>query len=177
MMGIVGTLIPIVISCAAFTFSIFTWQGHRRQDKRDLLLKIHERLTDVDIQRGRRILYQKVRSVEEAKTLFLENPEDYDLANRALSMLNMAALYVEYGYVDKELFMLDWGFVFASIFENCQHFIAERIERNSVQPQAWPHFRHLAMEAAAREWDNHDLPSAKKKLRFPIRKSHKHTVI
>ena len=77
-MNITGTLIPIILSCVAFIFSIFTWRERRFQDQRDLLLKIHERLTDVDIQRGRRILYQKVRSVEEARALFLGNPEDYD---------------------------------------------------------------------------------------------------
>ncbi len=154
-MNIIVTLVPIILSCAAFVFSLFTWRERKFQDQRDLLLKIHERLTDVDIQRGRRILHQKVHSVEDARALFLEHPDDYDFANRALSMLNLAALYVEYGYVDKELFMLDWGFVYASILENCQHFITERVERNSAFPQAWSHFQFLATQAAAGDLDDY----------------------
>jgi hypothetical protein len=94
-------------------------------------------------------------SIEEARSLFIENPDDYDFANRALSVLNLAALYVEYGYIDEELFMLDWGFVYAGILENCQHFIAERVERNSAYPQAWSHFQFFAMQAAARDLDDY----------------------
>jgi hypothetical protein len=100
----VYVLIPIVISCAAFVFSVFTWRERRAQDQRDLFLRIHERLVDVDLQRGRRVLFQMVQSIEDARALFQDRREDSDLANRALAMLDVAALYVERGYVDRDLF-------------------------------------------------------------------------
>jgi len=77
----------------AFAFSIFNWRERKRQDQRDLFLKIHERLVDMDLQRGRRIIYLDVHSVEQAKALFQKRPADYDLGDRALAMLDLAALY------------------------------------------------------------------------------------
>jgi hypothetical protein len=86
--------IALGISLLAFCFGIFSWLEHKRQDKRDLFLKINERLAEIDLQRGRRILYRDVNSKEDAKALLDKRPDDYDLANRALAMLDIAALYV-----------------------------------------------------------------------------------
>src|SRR5262245_19077114 len=96
--------IALIISSAASAFGIFTWRDHKRQDKRDLLLQLHERLHDVELQRGRRILYQ-VRSVEDARALFQQGPEDYDVDNKALWMWDIAALYADKGYIDRAGFM------------------------------------------------------------------------
>jgi Tfp pilus assembly protein PilN len=63
------TVISIVLACAAFLFSIFTWRERRSQDQRDLFLKRHERLIDIDLQHGRRILAQSIRSTKDAQSL------------------------------------------------------------------------------------------------------------
>jgi hypothetical protein len=81
------TVIPIVLASAAFLFSIFTWRERRSQDQRDLFLKMHERLIDIDLQRGRRILGQAIHSAKDVQALFHDSPDQYDLANRALAML------------------------------------------------------------------------------------------
>lgn len=146
-MELTYTLIAIIISCSAFAFSVFTWRERRAQDQRDLFLRIHERLIDADLQRGRRILFQ-MHSIEDAQTLFRDKPEDSNLANRALAMLDVAALYVERGYVDRSLFNQEWGFTYASILESARYFIAERASRGvRPGPQPWPHFQRLASQA------------------------------
>lgn len=62
-----------------------------------------------DLQRGRRVLFQMVQSIEDAQALFQDRREDSDLANRALAMLDVAALYVERGYIDRDLFVSRMG--------------------------------------------------------------------
>jgi hypothetical protein len=148
-MNVVVSSIALVISLAAFIFSVINRRERKLQDQRDLYLKIHERLVDIDLQRGRRIIYRDVHSAEDAEALFRERPEDYDLANRALAMLDVAALYEEQRYIDSKLFMREWGSVYARIHGNSGYFIAERIAR-SVEPvyPAWPHFQSLARRAA-----------------------------
>jgi len=47
---LLSTVIPIVISVAAFVFSMFTWRDRKLNDKRDLFLRMHERLIDLDLQ-------------------------------------------------------------------------------------------------------------------------------
>src|SRR5215468_10607191 len=111
-MTIVISAISLTISCAAFAFGIFTWNENKNRDRRDLRLQIHERLVAVDLQRGRRILYKKVNSIAGARSLYCDDPGEYDLAYRALSMLDLAALYAERGYIDAESFMEDWDYVY-----------------------------------------------------------------
>ena len=148
-MNVIVSSSALFVSLAAFIFSVINWRERKRQDRRDLYLKIHERLVDIDLQRGRRIIYRDVHSAEHAEALFRERPEDYDLANRALAMLDVAALYEEQRYIDGKLLMREWGPVYARIRENSGYFIAERIAR-SVEPAhpAWPHFQSLARRAA-----------------------------
>jgi hypothetical protein len=149
-MNVIVSSSALFVSLAAFIFSVINWRERKRQDRRDLYLKIHERLVDINLQRGRRIIYRDVHSAEDAEALLREKPEDYDLANRALAMLDVAALYEEQGYIDGELFMREWGPVYARIRENSGYFIAERTAR-SVAPvdPAWPHFQSLARRATA----------------------------
>jgi hypothetical protein len=100
------------------------------------------------LQRGRHILAQSIRSTKDAQSLFRGSPEQYDLANRALAMLDVAALYVEHRYIDKSLFMGEWGSVYGRILEPAQYFIADRDERSPTNSHgSWPHFQALAREA------------------------------
>lgn len=139
------TLVPIALSLAAFVFSVFTWRERKSKDQRGLFLRMHERLIDIDLQRGRRILTNEVNSLANARELFRDAPDKYDLANRSLAMLDVAALYVERGYIDKALFLDEWGSVYGRLFESAQYFIAERVERNPVYAHwPWPHFQALA---------------------------------
>lgn len=146
-------IISILISCGAFVLSIYTWRERIVKDQRDLFLRLHERLLDVELQHGRRILFRQVNSVEDARSLFQDKPDFYDLANMALAMLDTAALYVERKYIDGELFMQEWGYTYKNILEHARYFLDERIERNAApNPHPWRHFFHFATQATLHEW-------------------------
>jgi hypothetical protein len=141
------TAIPIVISVVAFALSVFTWRERRQNDRRDLFLQLHERLVDRDVSRGMRILGRLMRSPEEAKNLFNDRPEDYEQIRRALSMLDLAAFYVERGYIGKSLFIEEWGAVYSNLLEGAMLFIAERERSGQAYNEwSWPHFQALANE-------------------------------
>jgi hypothetical protein len=150
-------ILSILISCGAFAFSLYTWRERVTQDQRDLFLRIHERLLEVELQHGRRILFRQVNSVEDVKILFRDKPEHYDLANMALAMLDTAALYVEHRYIDGELYMQEWGYTYKNILEHARYFLAEREERSALpNPRPWRHFFSFAIEASRREWPEYN---------------------
>ena len=151
-------LVPIVIACAAFAFSVFTWQERAAKDRRDLFLKLHERLNDIDLQRGRRILAERIKSIEDAATLLHDSPNDYELVFRALAMYDVAALYAERGYIDRKLFLEDWDGSYARAWEHGQHVIAERLNRLTPNSWSdWPHFQRLGRLSTERihSFDRH----------------------
>jgi hypothetical protein len=151
-------VISIVISCGAFSFSLYAWRERIAQDRRDLYLRLHERLLDVELQHGRRILFRQVNSVADARNLFHGRPELYDLANMALAMLDTAALYVERGYIDAGLYMDEWGLTYKAILKHARYFLAERLERNAIpNTRPWVHFFSFAVEAAKRDWPEFDI--------------------
>ena len=62
-------------------------------------------------------------------------------------MLDLAALYVERGYIDKSLFIEEWGAVYSNLLGGAMLFIAERARNRSVDNiWSWPHFQALANE-------------------------------
>src|SRR5262249_25755565 len=95
----------------------------------------------------RGILFQEVKSLEDAQKLFQDRRTDSELVNRALAMLDIAALYVERGYIDRNLFLAEWGFAYASILEHAGYFIDERASR-IIRPALRSHFQLLAEQAA-----------------------------
>src|SRR5436309_2706793 len=92
-----------IISCSAFGLSILIWTESRTHDRRDLFLKMHERLIDSDLRLGRQILTDYVTSVEAAGTLRRDRPNNYQVAGRTLAMLDILGLYAERKYVDSQL--------------------------------------------------------------------------
>lgn len=152
-------LIPTVISVCAFSLSLYTWRERKVQDRRDLFLKFHERLIDIELQRGRRILMQKVNSVEDAAKLAREAPSDYEIVNRALAMFDIAALYIERNYIDQQLFLEEWGYTYAGTWGRAQFFIAERLARQAPNTwSAWPHFQSFGRYAS--QWVQQQSPAS-----------------
>ncbi len=135
----------IVISVAAFAINLINLIDRRRQDRRDLFLKLHERLIDPDLQNGRRLLYQRVHNQADAGRLREDHPDDYQLVNRALAMFDVFSLYVEKGYVDRDVALEEWGHVIARAWSRAQHVIADRDQDQTWQ--VWPHLRAFAGEA------------------------------
>jgi len=61
-------------------------------------------------------------------------------------MLDVAALYVEQGYIDKSLFMQEWGTVYSALKQCVETLIAQRSDR-PYYTWSWPHFQAMAIEA------------------------------
>lgn len=149
------TIIALLISVAAFGLSVFTWRERRVNDKRDLFLRVHEQLVDQGLQRGRRFLRDEVTSSDEAMRMVRERYDDYVMICRAISMFDIAALYVEQGYINKELFISEWGNVYFELRANLLLLIAERAKDGRPHLWSWPHFKSLADEVHAR-WEIHN---------------------
>lgn len=142
------TVVSIVFSSAALVISALAYISRQRQDRRDLFLKLHERLVDPEIQLGRRVLFEQVHSVADAERLRNDAQESYQLINRSLAMFDILAMYVDRGYIDKSLALEEWGHSFARTFRQAQPFIADRLAVQSWA--AWPHLREFGV--VAEEW-------------------------
>lgn len=140
--------IAIAISFLALAFNALTYRDRRRQERRDLFLKLHERLLELDLQRGRRLLFDHGKTKEQITALRRERPEEYDLINRAIGMLEVAAMYVERKYVSKDDFLAEWGFVYGRVWEASGPFLDVRFGGVRGGDRGWPRFRKLGPEAA-----------------------------
>lgn len=140
-------VIAIAISALALMISFITLLDRRRNDRRDLFLGMHERLIELELRHGREVLAVSVTSAQSVVELHSYQNNDYELACKALSMLDVAALYVERGYISRSLFVEEWGSVYSSLKGNVEWFIEGRelIDREHLT-WTWPHFRVLADE-------------------------------
>jgi hypothetical protein len=141
----ISSSLSLLISVAALAITGLSYRDRRRQDRRDLFLKLHERLVEADLQRGRRLLFTRARTVEAVLKLRDEEPESFDLINRAIAMYDVAGLYVARNYVDKQDFMTEWGPVYGRAWLAADAFLAVRLGDR----QGWRYFRELGVEAAA----------------------------
>jgi hypothetical protein len=144
------SIVSITIAIFALGVSVFTLRERRAVDKRDLFLRMHERLLDQDVTRGRRILTREIHSTSDVHHLCAERHRDYEYVSHALSMLDFAALYVKKGYIDKEVFIGEWGVVYAEVREHFLLFIKERAKDDPSYMWSWRHFQALADEASDR---------------------------
>jgi hypothetical protein len=106
-MASAASIVSLILSACALVISTAAFATRQRQDKRDLYLRIHEQLLDLQVQEGRRLLYERVHSVEDVIDLRRNEPEVYALINRSLSMFSTLGLYVERGYVDRDVVLAD----------------------------------------------------------------------
>jgi hypothetical protein len=143
-----GTIASLFISLVALSVAVATLLTKRKQDRRDLFLKMHERLIDPDLQNGRRILRECIKSVEDAEKMRLGDPESYRLVGRALAMFDILGCYVRRGYIDEQLVLEEWGRTYAGSWDHGRHVVAERAERESETWSAWPHLQSFGETAA-----------------------------
>jgi hypothetical protein len=134
--------VSIALSVAALMFSIYVFINNRRLDKRNLLIKMHELLTNDRHQKGRYLLYEKVTDELSVEQL---SPEDYRDINGAISALSLLGLYVENGYVSERDALEAWSATIARAWEAAKPFIAHRETREGYNPHLW--FEPLARKA------------------------------
>jgi hypothetical protein len=139
--------LPLIFSVLAVGISAASYRDRRTQDRRDLFLKLHERLVDPDIQMGRRLLHERVSTVDDAQRLRVGSVEDYQLINRALAMFDIFAMYVHRGYIDRDLALEEWGHSFARTYKRALPFIDDRAQSQTWSPS--PHLRRFGPAAVA----------------------------
>lgn len=98
-------LSQVALAAAALVLSLVALIVSARKSKRDAFLGIHDKLTALDIQEGRKILFNKVNSPEDAAELMkAENSDEYDKVNRAMAMYDVLGFYVYRRFVRKSWF-------------------------------------------------------------------------
>lgn len=145
----ITAVISIFLSSAALVLSLFTWRESRSKDRRDLYLRLYERLIDHDLMRGRRILSDQIHSAKDVDDLLSRRYSDYEAVSRSLSMLDLAALYVDKGYVDKAMFISEWGPVYLGLRHKFLILTTARAKTDETYLRSWPHFRQLADEVSS----------------------------
>ncbi|GAA3939994.1 hypothetical protein [Actinoplanes auranticolor] len=144
----IGSWVSVLISMTALTLTGLTYRDRRKQDRRDLFLRVHERLVEPDLQRGRRLIFTRAQTVEAVIDLREHEPEIYDQINRAVAMLDIAGMYITKNYIDKDDFMAEWGPAYGRIWLAAQPFLEVRLGGIRSGGSGWPHFRLLGPEAA-----------------------------
>jgi hypothetical protein len=122
-----------------------------QKDKRDLFWRRHDRLMDLDCQRGRHILAHSVRSAKEAERL-CDRREDYELVCNTLSLLDTLAVLFEQGDIDESSFMREWALTYLNLKEKVILLAAARKKRRlDYNDFNWPNFLALAHTLSGKE--------------------------
>lgn len=134
-----------------FVLSLYALLRGTRLNRRDLFLTLHEKLSTPEQVCGRRAL-REINSPEDVKRMLRKDPDKHGAVTSALAMLDILGLYVDRGYVSKDLALSEWGWVLAGLSRHADHVIEERRRAGGVGRRQWPHFRSLALDAVA--WRN-----------------------
>jgi hypothetical protein len=90
-LGSVAEWATVVAASAAVALTIWGFRKARRATQRSDLVRIHERLMSLDLQRGRRLLADAHASGESLEDIRRKRPEDWDQINLAVSSFQMLA--------------------------------------------------------------------------------------
>src|SRR5437764_14734854 len=96
------------IALVALTVSILALVGTRWRDRRQLLIRLHERLVDAELAGGRRLLFDAVRRGE-ADWWVTMPPADRDAVNTALAFMDIFGYYAAKKFVDERAALDLWA--------------------------------------------------------------------
>lgn len=132
----------IAIAVAALAVSLSTFLTSRWRDRRDLFLRIHERLASVDQQRGR-LMIHRMKSRGTRVTDLSE--DEYEAINNALSVLNVACFYYLRRYISRKDMLRTWSVSILRAFDAAQPFLNYR---NSLTgTRTWPELQTFTADA------------------------------
>lgn len=132
----------VAISAAAFAVSLSTFLTNRRRDKRDLFLRVHERLAAVDQQQGRKFLYEMR---EQRKSVAELTKEEREVIDHALSMLNVACFYFMRRYISRKDLKRQWALSIVRTVNAAEPYMAYRDAQRGTQ--TWPDLLRFTSEA------------------------------
>lgn len=147
----IAAAVAAVVGGLGFILSLYAVLRGTRLNRRDLFLTLHEKLSTPEQVCGRNVL-REFRSPEDVKRMRRKDPNRLGAAISALAMLDILGLYVERGYVSKDLVLSEWGWVLADLSRHADQVIEERRREGLVARRQWPHLRSLALDAIA--WRN-----------------------
>ncbi|GAA1407114.1 hypothetical protein ACFQZ4_35015 [Catellatospora coxensis] len=148
-MQLVQWLVPTVASVVAVILSAYALLATRSHNRRALFLDMHAKMLDPEIFRGRRVLLEKINSLEDARALREADPLQYELVNRAVAMLDVLACYVRRGYLDRTLVLEEWGYLYAAAWPHGRYFLLARHQDLGHDRLPWPHLRAFGPVAVA----------------------------
>ncbi|MET9651579.1 hypothetical protein ABZZ44_15100 [Streptomyces sp. NPDC006460] len=143
-------VLSLTVAILAALFAAYTWKAGQRQNRRDLFLALHQRLSEPDAFRGRRLLADEINSVEDALEMRRTRPEDWRQVVSAVSYFDLLALYVKRDYVDRGLVMDELGSIFARAWEHGSYVLDAR--QKDLHWRPWANFEQFGNEALA--WHN-----------------------
>ena len=94
----------VLVATMAVGLSFATAAFNRRQRQQDMYLRVHETLIEVEMQHGRRALYECGRTGK----LPPEGSTEFARISRTLSVHNAVAIYIRRGIVPRRWVLQEW---------------------------------------------------------------------
>ncbi|WP_304450848.1 hypothetical protein [Nocardiopsis sp. YSL2] len=137
--AIIAALIGAIAAISVFVADILI---RKHSDRRNLLLKIHEEMTEIENQRGRRIL---IKLLEENKHTRRLEEKDREMVNKSLSLIDIMGYYCRKGYIEESEVLTLWGASFQRILPKAEEFARQMdAEKGEV---TWRYGRDLLNKA------------------------------
>ena len=107
--GSIAEWVTAAVALLALVASVYAVYFTLRSDKRHRFFELHEQMTSLESQEGRRLLQVEMRSPEAIAKLFRRKPMSFDVVNRLVGLYNTLAIYVRQEYVPRDMALAHWG--------------------------------------------------------------------
>ena len=123
-----------LIAGLAFAVAVLTYRFNGRKSKTDLFTSMHDKLIDPDVQRGRKILNDKVKHIGNVHLL---KEDEFECVNRSLALYDTLAMYSRRGNVIEADVLETWGKAMHRRSGKIRAFIGYRASVDDYE--SWPH--------------------------------------
>jgi hypothetical protein len=125
--------IALILSASALVIA-------NRSQKRSRFMEMHEMLTSLDSQEGRRLLLQwsGPSTSAELDRLFKKDPLRFDKINRAIGLYNTLAIYAHEKYLPRRQALNHWGPAIRGSWPRIETFVRWRRD-GSPNDEMWSH--------------------------------------
>ena len=120
----------------------------RRSERRQLFIQLHDLLTSVDSQVGRRILLTRMKTPRQISVTFHLRPGDFDRVNRALGLYNTLGIYAHRKYVPRDEALDHWAGRVRHNWTDIERFLRWR-RVHSGDETMWSYLVWFAQQAGA----------------------------
>ena len=149
-----GLPASVWVSLAALATSLLALSTSRVRNRRLLLQSIHESLTTIAQQEGRREIH---RMAEDGRTVSDLTGDERAQCNNALGALNTMAIYYERRWVSRDALLQFWAEPVLKLMGPARPFLELRDAEHHLSGQIWPELRKFATAAweygRSKGWD------------------------